>query len=231
MRLWQLAEQLHSRLGPAVVVHAGPGGQADPEIRRVVYDSRRAADGSLFCCVPGQQVDGHAFAGDAVAPGRGGAARRAPARHGRAADRGVRRPPRHGRGRRHLLGRPVDRARGDRRDRHQWQDHGHAPAGCGAVRRRLAVLRAGHVVGQPDDTRGARPAGGVRDRRVRPALGRSPWRSPPTPWRSSGWWARTSRWRCSRTSARTTWTSTARRPPTSPPRPACSRQTGPTARW
>jgi UDP-N-acetylmuramoyl-L-alanyl-D-glutamate--2,6-diaminopimelate ligase len=69
MTLRQLAEQLHSRLGRAVVTHAGPAGQPDPEIRRVVYDSRRAADGSLFCCVPGQQVDGHAFAGDAVARG------------------------------------------------------------------------------------------------------------------------------------------------------------------
>jgi UDP-N-acetylmuramoyl-L-alanyl-D-glutamate--2,6-diaminopimelate ligase len=32
-------------------------------------DSRAAAAGTLFCCVPGERADGHAFAGDAVARG------------------------------------------------------------------------------------------------------------------------------------------------------------------
>ena len=35
----------------------------------VVIDSRRAASGGLFVCLPGERVDGHAFAGDAVAAG------------------------------------------------------------------------------------------------------------------------------------------------------------------
>lgn len=69
MRLSALAEELRRRLDRTVTVHGGPPELADPEVRRVVYDSRRSAPGSLFCCVPGQQVDGHAFAGDAVAHG------------------------------------------------------------------------------------------------------------------------------------------------------------------
>ena len=69
MRLSMLADELRGRLGRAVTVHAGPPAQPDPEVRRVVYDSRRSGPGSLFCCVPGQQLDGHAFAGDAVARG------------------------------------------------------------------------------------------------------------------------------------------------------------------
>ncbi len=36
---------------------------------RVDYDSRRAGPGSLFCCVPGAVVDGHAFAAQAVRQG------------------------------------------------------------------------------------------------------------------------------------------------------------------
>jgi UDP-N-acetylmuramoyl-L-alanyl-D-glutamate--2,6-diaminopimelate ligase len=35
----------------------------------VAYDSRSVGPGALFCCVPGQQVDGHAFASDAVRAG------------------------------------------------------------------------------------------------------------------------------------------------------------------
>jgi UDP-N-acetylmuramoyl-L-alanyl-D-glutamate--2,6-diaminopimelate ligase len=69
IRLAALAEQLRARLGRSISVHAGPGASGDPEIHQIVYDSRRAGAGSLFCCVPGQQLDGHAFAGDAVARG------------------------------------------------------------------------------------------------------------------------------------------------------------------
>src|ERR1700737_3017660 len=39
------------------------------DISYIVLDSRAAAPGSLFCCVPGQRVDGHRFAPDAVAAG------------------------------------------------------------------------------------------------------------------------------------------------------------------
>jgi UDP-N-acetylmuramoyl-L-alanyl-D-glutamate--2,6-diaminopimelate ligase len=39
------------------------------EVRVLAYDSRRAAPGTLFFAVPGQHVDGHDFATDAVAAG------------------------------------------------------------------------------------------------------------------------------------------------------------------
>ncbi len=41
----------------------------DPDVARVVHDSRRVSDGDLFCCVPGADHDGHDFAADAVASG------------------------------------------------------------------------------------------------------------------------------------------------------------------
>lgn len=41
----------------------------DVAITGVVYDSRRVTRGSLFCCVPGDEHDGHAFAAAAVAAG------------------------------------------------------------------------------------------------------------------------------------------------------------------
>lgn len=44
-------------------------GSGDVEIRRIDYDSRRVAPGSLFVAVPGFQVDGHDFILDAVARG------------------------------------------------------------------------------------------------------------------------------------------------------------------
>ncbi len=39
------------------------------DVRSVELDSRRVLPGALFCCVPGHQVDGHAFAAEAVARG------------------------------------------------------------------------------------------------------------------------------------------------------------------
>ncbi len=45
---------------------AEPGAVAD----RVVIDSRQAGPGALFAALPGQNVDGHDFAGSAVAPFR-----------------------------------------------------------------------------------------------------------------------------------------------------------------
>ncbi len=44
-------------------------GDLDRDVTRVDYDSREAAPGSLFCCVPGATRDGHDFAPDAVQAG------------------------------------------------------------------------------------------------------------------------------------------------------------------
>lgn len=41
----------------------------DPEILRVVHDSRLVQQGDLFCCIPGIQHDGHAFVSDAIKAG------------------------------------------------------------------------------------------------------------------------------------------------------------------
>ncbi len=45
------------------------GSVADPEVHRVVQDSRLAAPGDLFCCVPGSRADGHRYAAEAVEAG------------------------------------------------------------------------------------------------------------------------------------------------------------------
>jgi len=45
------------------------GGAPDLDIADLVYDNRRARQGSLFFCVPGFTRDGHEFAADAVARG------------------------------------------------------------------------------------------------------------------------------------------------------------------
>ena len=41
----------------------------DPEILRIVHDSRLVQQGDLFCCIPGLLYDGHEFASDAVKAG------------------------------------------------------------------------------------------------------------------------------------------------------------------
>jgi UDP-N-acetylmuramoyl-L-alanyl-D-glutamate--2,6-diaminopimelate ligase len=43
----------------------------DPTVRisSVTHDSRRVRPGSMYCCIPGANVDGHAFAADAVKAG------------------------------------------------------------------------------------------------------------------------------------------------------------------
>ena len=41
----------------------------DPEILRIVHDSRLVQPGDLFCCIPGLLHDGHEFASDAVEAG------------------------------------------------------------------------------------------------------------------------------------------------------------------
>jgi len=45
------------------------GDPASTDVSAITHDSRAVAAGSLFCCVPGVRVDGHAFAPDAVASG------------------------------------------------------------------------------------------------------------------------------------------------------------------
>ena len=60
MRLSDLA-----RLLPSADVR----GDASADIRDATADSRAVAPGALFFCVPGEAVDGHAFAADAVARG------------------------------------------------------------------------------------------------------------------------------------------------------------------
>jgi len=46
-----------------------PAGAGSTEVTAVVHDSRAVTPGALFCCVPGEHVDGHDLAGDAVARG------------------------------------------------------------------------------------------------------------------------------------------------------------------
>jgi len=55
---------LADRIGPLAVVGLPVG-----QILGLAYDSRRVAAGSLFFAVPGQHVDGHDFAADAVSAG------------------------------------------------------------------------------------------------------------------------------------------------------------------
>jgi UDP-N-acetylmuramoyl-L-alanyl-D-glutamate--2,6-diaminopimelate ligase len=57
---------LLTALGGEVVVRGDPAGVV---LRQVAYDSRTVLPGALFCCVPGQQLDGHAFAADALRAG------------------------------------------------------------------------------------------------------------------------------------------------------------------
>ena len=63
----------------AVDVHGDPS----TVVTGMTIDSRSVHDGDLFCCVRGQDLDGHAFAGAARHGGSGGAARRPPARRRR----------------------------------------------------------------------------------------------------------------------------------------------------
>jgi UDP-N-acetylmuramoyl-L-alanyl-D-glutamate--2,6-diaminopimelate ligase len=44
-------------------------GDAAVEVTAVTHDSRAVVPGTLFCCVPGERVDGHAFAPEAVERG------------------------------------------------------------------------------------------------------------------------------------------------------------------
>jgi UDP-N-acetylmuramoyl-L-alanyl-D-glutamate--2,6-diaminopimelate ligase len=57
-------ERLIAALGPTEVV-----GGAPVEISALAYDTRVVGSGALFFCIPGDRVDGHAFAPEAVAAG------------------------------------------------------------------------------------------------------------------------------------------------------------------
>jgi UDP-N-acetylmuramoyl-L-alanyl-D-glutamate--2,6-diaminopimelate ligase len=57
-------ERLIAALGPTEVV-----GGAPVEISELAYDTRDVAPGALFFCIPGDRVDGHELAPDAVAAG------------------------------------------------------------------------------------------------------------------------------------------------------------------
>jgi UDP-N-acetylmuramoyl-L-alanyl-D-glutamate--2,6-diaminopimelate ligase len=45
------------------------GDPASTDVAAITHDSRAVVPGALFCCVPGAHIDGHVFAGDAVAAG------------------------------------------------------------------------------------------------------------------------------------------------------------------
>ena len=54
-------ESLSQAVGPTRTVNPGPA-----DITDLAYDARRVTAGALFACVPGQRVDGHDFASNAV---------------------------------------------------------------------------------------------------------------------------------------------------------------------
>ncbi len=57
-------ERLTATLAPGEVLHGAP-----VDVLDLAYDAREVAPGALFFCVPGQRVDGHDFAAEAVARG------------------------------------------------------------------------------------------------------------------------------------------------------------------
>ncbi len=61
-----LDELCHDAPGLRVRRRVGAG---NPVVTAITHDSRRVAAGTLFCCVPGEHVDGHSFADRAVSAG------------------------------------------------------------------------------------------------------------------------------------------------------------------
>jgi UDP-N-acetylmuramoyl-L-alanyl-D-glutamate--2,6-diaminopimelate ligase len=59
-----LLDRLSAAISPTRVVNEGSA-----EIAELAYDTRAVTPGTLFFCVPGATVDGHALAGDAAAAG------------------------------------------------------------------------------------------------------------------------------------------------------------------
>ena len=175
-------------------------------------------------CVPGERVDGHDHAADAVAAGAvrrcwcsAGSISTCPscvvadirARHG-------------GRGR-DVLGTAVGTAGRRRRHRHQRQDDGRRPWSTPCWR---ASVVAPSVIGT---LTGARTTPEATDLQAQlrvasstTASRSSRWRCRRTRWRCAASTACASRWRCSPTSGSTTSTSTARPSATSRRRHRCS---------
>jgi UDP-N-acetylmuramoyl-L-alanyl-D-glutamate--2,6-diaminopimelate ligase len=52
-----------------LIAELEPATAGETEVSAVVHDSRAVTPGALFCCVPGEHVDGHDLAGDALARG------------------------------------------------------------------------------------------------------------------------------------------------------------------
>ena len=63
--------QLHDLLEPLEVAPSVLEVRGDDaiDIRSITHDSRAVSHGALFCCIPGGEHDGHAFAAEAVASG------------------------------------------------------------------------------------------------------------------------------------------------------------------
>lgn len=62
------AATLGQLLAKAALPAPAPSDERTP-VTGIVFDSRRVRRGSLFCCIPGEDHDGHDFAADAVAAG------------------------------------------------------------------------------------------------------------------------------------------------------------------
>ena len=45
------------------------GGDASASVTGAVIDSRKAAEGTMFCALPGERVDGHDYIASALAKG------------------------------------------------------------------------------------------------------------------------------------------------------------------
>ena len=43
--------------------------QIDPEINRVIHDSREVVEGDIFCCLRGENTDGHQYIQEAIDSG------------------------------------------------------------------------------------------------------------------------------------------------------------------
>jgi UDP-N-acetylmuramoyl-L-alanyl-D-glutamate--2,6-diaminopimelate ligase len=63
MRSMALVDLVDAAGVPAEV---GPLAGGGPRVDAVVHDTRQVGPGTLFCCIPGQRVDGHDLAGEAV---------------------------------------------------------------------------------------------------------------------------------------------------------------------
>jgi UDP-N-acetylmuramoyl-L-alanyl-D-glutamate--2,6-diaminopimelate ligase len=69
MKLSELLASVGSDLDVRRLEGGAGATEADPEVHRMVHDTSHVRAGDLFCCVPGQRVDGHDLAPEAVAAG------------------------------------------------------------------------------------------------------------------------------------------------------------------